>query len=40
MTASLGFLSTLVGIAVLITAISPLILIIIFIRDWKGKKLW
>jgi len=40
MTASLGLLSTLVGIAVLITAISPVVLIVLLIRDWKGKKLW
>lgn len=40
MTASLTFLSTLVGTAVFVTALSPIILIILLIRDWKGKQLW
>ena len=40
MTASLNFLSLLVGTAVLVTALSPLILIILLIKDWKGNKLW
>lgn len=40
MTASLGLLSVLVGTAVLVTAVSPVVLIILLIRDWKGKKLW
>lgn len=40
MTASLSFLSLLVGTAVFVTALSPLILIILLIRDWKGNKLW
>ncbi len=40
MTASLGFLSLLVSVAVFVTAVSPLILIILLIRDWKGKRLW
>lgn len=40
MMASLNFLSLLVGTAVVITAISPVILLILLIRDWKGNKLW
>ena len=40
MTASLTFLSTLVGTAVFVTALSPIILIILLIRDWRGNKLW
>ncbi len=40
MMASLGFLSALVGLAVFVTALSPVVLIILLIRDWKGKKLW
>jgi hypothetical protein len=40
MTASAGFLSGLVTCAVIVTALSPVLLIILLIRDWKGKKLW
>lgn len=40
MTASPAFLSTLVGLAVFITALSPIVLITLLIRDWKGNKLW
>lgn len=40
MQASLLFLSTLIGIAVVVTAVSPIVLLILLIRDWKGKKLW
>ena len=40
MNASLGFLTILVSVAVFVTAISPFILIILLIRDWKGKRLW
>ena len=40
MTASLSFLSILVGTAVAVTALSPIVLIFLFYRDWKGKQLW
>ncbi|MDH5445999.1 MAG: hypothetical protein OEY52_10600 [Gammaproteobacteria bacterium] len=40
MTASLSFLSILVGTAVFIIAVSPVILIILLIKDWKGNQLW
>lgn len=40
MTASVGFLSMLVGIALLITMVSPVVLIIFLIRDWKRGEQW
>ena len=40
MTASLSFLTFLVGAAVFVTALSPVLLIILLIQDWKGNKLW
>jgi len=40
MTASLGFLSILVSVAVFVTAVSSIVLIVLLIRDWKGKSLW
>jgi hypothetical protein len=38
--ASQTFLSILVSIAVVITAISPLLLIALIIKDWKNKRIW
>ena len=40
MTASAGFLSMLVSIALLITIVSPVVLIILLIRDWKRGEQW
>lgn len=40
MMASASFLSTLVSIAVLVTAISPFVLILLLIKDWKNKQIW
>lgn len=40
MTASLGFFSTLVSVAVIMTVISPIVLIIFLIRDWKRGEQW
>ncbi|MDH5179877.1 MAG: hypothetical protein OEZ39_07980 [Gammaproteobacteria bacterium] len=40
MTVSETFLRYLVSIAVFVTALSPVVLILLLIRDWKGKKLW
>jgi uncharacterized protein YoxC len=40
MTASLGFFSALVSIALVITVISPIVLIIFLIRDWKRGEQW
>lgn len=40
MTASVGFLSALVSIAILITMVSPVVLIIFLIRDWKRGEQW
>ena len=40
MTASVGFLTFLVGAALLITMVSPIVLIIFLIRDWKRGEQW
>lgn len=40
MTASAEFLTMLVSVALLVAAVSPFVLIILLIRDWKGKRLW
>lgn len=40
MTASVGFLSILVSIALLATMISPIVLIIFLIRDWRRGQQW
>jgi hypothetical protein len=40
MIASVGFLSTIVTVAVAITVISPILLIILLILDWTKGKQW
>ncbi|MGD8558839.1 MAG: hypothetical protein PVH04_04205 [Gammaproteobacteria bacterium] len=40
MTASLGFFSTLVSIAFVMTVISPIVLLGFLIRDWKRGEQW
>lgn len=40
MTASVTFLGTLVSIALLITLVSPVVLLALLIRDWKKRTLW
>lgn len=40
MNASVNFLSLLVSIALCVTAVSPVVLMILLIKDWKGNKLW
>ena len=40
MTASVQFLTILVSTALLITMVSPVILIIFLIRDWKRGEQW
>jgi hypothetical protein len=40
MTASVTVLSTLVGIALFMTMLSPIVLIVFLILDWKGGKQW
>lgn len=40
MMASLGLLSTLVSIALLVTVLSPLVLLGLLMRDWKKRRLW
>lgn len=33
-------LATIVSVAVFVTAISPVVLIALLVRDWKRKQLW
>jgi len=40
MIASVDFLSAVVLIAVGITIFSPLILLLLWIKDWKGNRIW
>lgn len=40
MTASTTLLTLLVVPALLITALAPLVLLFLLIRDWKHKRLW
>lgn len=40
MTASVSFLSILVSAALLITMVSPVVLIVFLIRDWKRGQQW
>lgn len=40
MSASVDFLSFVVGSCLLITALTPVILIALFIRDWIKEALW
>ena len=40
MMASQTLLSILVGVAVLVTAVSPVILMVLIIKDWKQKQIW
>ena len=40
MTISVTALAWLVGIATLVTAIAPVVLIIFWIKDWLKKRLW
>lgn len=40
MTASATFLAVIVTAAVTVSAVTPLILIYLWIRDWMKKQLW
>lgn len=40
MTASVDFLSILVTLALIVTVISPLVLLALLVRDAKRKQLW
>ena len=40
MTISADFLTAIVSIALLITIIAPVALLVIWIKDWRGGKLW
>lgn len=40
MIVSSGFLTVMVMFALAVTIIAPVILVALWIKDWKGKKLW
>ena len=40
MIAGEGFLTVMVTIGLVVTAIAPLVLIVMLIRDWKKGQLW
>lgn len=40
MTASVGFLSILVGSATVVATIAPVVLAVLWIRDFRGGRLW
>lgn len=40
MSASVGFLSTLVGAALALTVLAPVLLLVLLYLDWKGGRLW
>ena len=40
MTAGVGFLAGLVTVALIVTAVCPLILLFLLRKDWRGKTLW
>lgn len=40
MTASVGLLGLMVGIALAVTALTPVILLILWIKDWLQGRLW
>ncbi|MGD8783848.1 MAG: hypothetical protein PVF28_05450 [Thioalkalispiraceae bacterium] len=40
MIASVGFLSVIVLIAVAMTVVTPIILLLLWVKDWKSKEIW
>jgi hypothetical protein len=40
MTISLGTFTVLVGGALLVTALAPIYLLVLWVRDWKRRGLW
>jgi hypothetical protein len=40
MTASVGFLEVLVTISTVVTTIAPVVLIVLWVRDARGRQLW
>ncbi len=40
MTVSVSFLTTMVTIALAVTLVSPFVLLILWLRDWRKGKLW
>ncbi len=40
MTASVGFLSALVTLATVVATLAPVILVVLWIRDARGRRLW
>lgn len=40
MTVSVGFLQVMVGVALAVTLLAPLVLVILWLRDWRMGRLW
>lgn len=40
MTVSAGFLQVMVGMALAVTLLAPLVLVILWLRDWRKGRLW
>ena len=40
MTASVGFLAIIISVATAIAAVFPIILLVLWLNDWKRKKIW
>lgn len=40
MTVSVGFLTLMVSIALGVTAVAPIILMLLWLRDWRAGRLW
>ena len=40
MMASIGFLSVMVTLALVVTILTPVILLVLWTRDWLRKQLW
>lgn len=40
MTASTGFLGTLVLVCLIVTAAAPVVLLVMLVQDWRKRNLW
>jgi len=40
MTASSGFLTALVILATIVATVSPVVLLVLWVRDWRRGRLW
>lgn len=40
MTVSAGFLAVMVSIALGVTVVAPVVLLVLWLRDWRAGRLW